>query len=102
MILETAIVHVYPGREEQFLDALEEAKKILAQSPGWREIRVLRGIERPSTVQLVIAWESLEHHTVEFRESDLFPRWRSILGPFFVEEPHVEHWVEAVSPASGQ
>lgn len=92
MILETATISVLPGQEEQFLAALEQAKEVLAQAAGWREIRVQRGIERPSVFLLAITWESLEDHTVGFREGELFGQWRSIIGPYFAEPPVVEHW----------
>jgi len=92
VILETATIPVQPGREDEFLAALEQAKEVLAQSPGWRDIRVHRGIERPSVFQLAITWETLEDHTEGFRGSDLFGQWRALIGPFFAEPPQVEHW----------
>jgi heme-degrading monooxygenase HmoA len=92
MILETATISVLPGQEEQFRAALERAKEVLAQAAGWREIRVQRGIERPSVFLLAITWESLEDHTVGFREGELFGQWRAIIGPYFAEPPVVEHW----------
>jgi heme-degrading monooxygenase HmoA len=92
-VLETALIHVNPGKEEAFLTALEEAKKVLAQAKGWRGITVRRGVERSSTFMLAIEWETLERHTVDFREGPLFQEWRSIIGPFFATAPDVEHWI---------
>jgi heme-degrading monooxygenase HmoA len=92
MIIETATISVVPGKEEEFLVALEQAKEVLARAQGWQVIHVHRGIERPSTFMLAIGWETLEDHTVGFRGGDLFPQWRSIIGPFFAEPPQVEHW----------
>ena len=40
---------------------------------------------------LLIEWESVEAHTVGFRESDRFPRWRALVGPYFDGDPRVEH-----------
>ncbi|MDH3959057.1 MAG: antibiotic biosynthesis monooxygenase [Actinomycetota bacterium] len=92
MIVESAIMSVQPGREEEFLAALEQAKKVLAEAQGWQDIRVHRGIERPSTFLIVITWATLEDHTEGFRGSALFDRWRALIGPFFAEPPQVEHW----------
>ena len=92
MILESATISVQPGREQEFLAALEEAKKVLARATGWRDIRVHRGIERPSVFLLAITWDTLEDHTEGFRGGDLFGQWRAIIGPFFAEPPQVEHW----------
>ena len=95
MIMETATISVVPGREEEFLAALEQAKAVLAAAEGWREIHVHRGIERPSVFLLAIGWETLEDHTVGFRGGELFTQWRGIIGPFFAEPPQVEHWTLA-------
>jgi heme-degrading monooxygenase HmoA len=92
MILETAFIHVLPGRETEFLTALEEAKEVLKEAKGWKSITVKQGIERPSTFMLQLEWETLENHTVDFREGPLFAKWRSIIGPFFASAPDVEHW----------
>ena len=92
MILEAATIEVVPGRELEFLAALEQAKLVLAQAAGFRGIQVHRGIERPSAFLLAITWETLEDHTVGFRGGELFAQWRAIIGPFFAEPPDVEHW----------
>jgi heme-degrading monooxygenase HmoA len=92
VILETATITVQPGREDEFLGALEQAKEVLARSPGWQRIDVLRGIERHATFRLIIAWATLEDHTVGFRGGELFAQWRAIIGPYFAEPPEVEHW----------
>ena len=92
MIVETATITVQPGREDEFLAALEQAKQVLAQAHGWRDIGVHRGIERPSVFLLAITWETLEDHTVGFRGSDLFVRWRELIGPHFDGTPVVEHF----------
>lgn len=92
MIMEAATIEVVPGREQEFLAALEQAKLVLAQATGFRGIQVHRGIERPSAFLLAITWETLEDHTVGFRGGELFAQWRAIIGPFFAEPPDVEHW----------
>lgn len=90
--METAQLRIADGREEAFERALETAKAVLAQAPGFRAIHVHRGIERPDTFLLAIGWDTLEDHTVGFRESQLFAQWRGIISEFFAEPPQVEHW----------
>ena len=92
MIMETAYMTVKEGQEDAFLAALEQAKLVVARAKGFNVLHVHRGIERPSTFLLAIGWDTLEDHTVGFREGPLFPEWRSHIGPFFAEAPHVEHW----------
>jgi heme-degrading monooxygenase HmoA len=90
--METAQLRIADGREEAFERALETAKAVLAQAPGFRAIHVHRGIERPDTFLLAIGWDTLEDHTVGFRESPLFAQWRGTISEFFAEPPQVEHW----------
>lgn len=92
MILETAFIHVVPGKEDDFLEALEKAKEVLKSAKGWHSLSVSRGIERSSTFMLQLEWETLENHTIDFREGPLFAKWREIIGPFFDKAPDVEHW----------
>ena len=40
-----------------------------------------QGIENPEDFLLLVWWETLEDHTVGFRESQAFQEWRAILGP---------------------
>ena len=92
MIVERALVPITPGSEADFEAALREARDVVAQAEGFRSIRVSRGIESPSTYMLILEWDTLEDHTVGFRESELFTRWRALIGPYFAEPPAVEHF----------
>lgn len=92
MITEIAFMSIVPGQEDAFLAALEEAKLVIARADGFRSLRIQRGIERPSTFVLTIEWDTLEAHTVGFRQGPLFAEWRSHIGPYFAEAPLVEHW----------
>ncbi|HEX6887774.1 MAG TPA: antibiotic biosynthesis monooxygenase [Candidatus Nanopelagicales bacterium] len=94
MILETATISVTPGREDEFLAAVDgPGRAVLARAAGWQAITIHRGIERPSVFLLAIVWDTLEAHTEGFRGGPLFAEWRGVIGPFFAEPPQVEHWV---------
>lgn len=90
--METAFMSIVPGKELEFEAAIEEAKAVVSQAKGFQVIHVHRGVERPSTYLVAIGWDSVEDHMVGFRESELFPQWRALIGPFFAEAPAVEHW----------
>lgn len=92
MILETAFISVQPGREEEFLAALPAGIAVLEQAEGFVDISVHRGVERGNVIMLALRWETLENHTVDFREGPLFPQWREVISPFFESAPVVEHW----------
>ena len=92
MVIETAQIEVLNGKENEFEVALEQAKQVLAQAKGFIDIYVHRGIERPQVYLLALQWETLEDHTIGFRESELFTQWRTLIGPYFANPPAVEHW----------
>jgi heme-degrading monooxygenase HmoA len=94
MVLEIADFAVLPGTEEEFAAAVREGVRYVSDTPGFRNARLTRGVESPSRFVLLIEWDSLEAHTVGFRESENYPRWRELITPFFDGAPRVEHFNE--------
>lgn len=92
MILELADIRIHPGKQAEFDLAIERGLKIIATATGFRGYKVNKGIESPERYILTIYWETLENHTVDFRESPAFQEWRSIVGPYFAGPPTVEHF----------
>jgi heme-degrading monooxygenase HmoA len=97
MITEHALLTVIPGREEEFLVAMEQAKSIIAASPGFVSLRVERGLERPICFLLLVEWERLEDHTQGFRGSPAYQDWRAALHHFYDPFPMVEHFESVVT-----
>lgn len=97
MVLELADIAVRPGQEDAFAAAYREAAAHLRASPGFRSARMTRGVESPARFVLLVEWDDLEAHTVGFRESDGFTRWRALIGPFFDGAPRVEHFTDVPS-----
>jgi heme-degrading monooxygenase HmoA len=97
MVLEIADFAVLPGTEDEFAAAVAEGLPFVADTPGFRSARLTRGVESPSRFVLLIEWDSLEAHTVGFRESENFARWRDVVGPFFDGAPRVEHVNEVMT-----
>ncbi|MGD0198187.1 MAG: antibiotic biosynthesis monooxygenase [Solirubrobacteraceae bacterium] len=92
MILERAVIHVLPGQESAFEQALEQAREVISQADGFRSLRALRGIESKHDYLLLIEWDELANHTVGFRQSHLFHQWRGVIDPFLDGTPTVEHF----------
>jgi heme-degrading monooxygenase HmoA len=93
MALEHAVITVRPGTEAQFEEALGRARAVIAASPGFISLRLHRFVETPDRYVLLVEWETLENHTVGFRESEAFTQWRALIGPFFETQPEVGHLV---------
>jgi heme-degrading monooxygenase HmoA len=96
VITEHAVLPVVPGKEDEFLAAMEGAKSIIASSPGFVSLRVERCVEQPSTFLLLVEWERLEDHTEGFRGSRAYEEWRAALHHFYDPFPVVEHFETVV------
>ena len=93
MILEIADISIAPGQQAAFDAAIQHGlASVASQAKGFRGFKVNRGVESPERYVLMIYWDTLEDHTVGFREGPLFPQWRAIVGPFFAKPPVVEHF----------
>jgi len=97
VILEHALLPVKPGSEPDFERAFAEAKDIITGMPGFRGLALSRCVERPATYLLLVQWDSLEDHTVGFRGSPEYQRWRALLHSFYDPFPEVEHYTTVLT-----
>lgn len=91
-ILEVAILDVIPGEEAAFESAFEQAQAIITSMPGYLEHDLQRCIESPNRYILLVRWQTLEDHTVGFRESPQYQEWKALLHHFYDPFPIVEHY----------
>ena len=94
MILELADIRIAPGQNAVFEEAIERGLlTVISHAKGFAGFKVNRGVESAERYILQIFWDTLEDHTIGFRESASFTEWRAIVGPFFAAPPVVEHFV---------
>lgn len=92
MILEHADIRIDPSKASAFEEAIQRgARTVIGKAKGFKGFQVQRSIESPGRYLLLIQWDTLENHTVDFRGSAAFAEWRAIVGPFFAQPPVVEH-----------
>ena len=100
MILEVADIRIAPGRQAEFDAAIQRGvETVISKAKGFRGYKVNKGVESPERYLLMIYWETLEDHTVAFRQGPLFPEWRAIVQPYFAGPPVVEHFELVVKSA---
>lgn len=93
MILEIADIRIATGKQAEFDAAIQRGiATVVSTAKGYRGFKVNKCIESPERYVLMIYWETLENHTVDFRQGPLFAQWRAIVGPFFASPPSVEHF----------
>lgn len=93
MILELADIRIQSGQQAAFDEAIQRGvEQVISKAKGFQGYKVNKGIESPERYVLQIFWETLENHTIDFRQSPAFAEWRAIVGPFFAGPPTVEHF----------
>lgn len=93
MILEVADIRIQTGKQAEFDAAIQRGlDEVIRHAKGFCSFKINKGIESPERYLLMIYWETLENHTVDFRESPAFLQWRAIVSPFFAAAPVVEHF----------
>ena len=93
MILELVDLRIQPGKQAEFDEAVQRGlTTVIGKAKGYKGHAINKGIESPERYVIQIYWETLENHTVDFRESPAFQEWRGIVGPFFAGPPAVEHF----------
>ncbi len=93
MILELVDIRIAPGQQAAFDEAIARGVATVAsKAKGFQGYSIHKGIESPERYVLQICWDTLEDHTVGFRQSPAFAEWRAIVGPFFAAPPTVEHF----------
>ena len=92
MILEVAILDVIPAQTDAFERAFGEAQRILASMKGYRGHELQKCLEKENRYVLLVRLNTLEDHTVGFRQSDDYQQWKALLHPFYDPFPTVEHY----------
>ncbi|MCU1379506.1 MAG: antibiotic biosynthesis monooxygenase [Acidimicrobiales bacterium] len=97
MILEHALLDVVPGQEPAFERAFEQARPLIAGTPGFRSLRLERCVERPAQYLLLVEWDHVHDHTEGFRGSPAYDEWRRLLHHFYDPFPLVEHYATVLT-----
>ncbi len=93
MILELADLLIQPGQNTAFEAAIQRGlTTVIARAKGFAGFKLNHCLERPERYVLQIFWDTLQDHTVGFRQSPAFAEWRAIVGPYFSAAPMVEHF----------
>lgn len=91
MILEFAQIDIKPGLEDEFENAVRQSRAVFDRATGFRTLQLRRCVDKPGRYHLLVEWDRLENHTVDFLTSENFAAWRSLVGHCFISIPSVEH-----------
>jgi heme-degrading monooxygenase HmoA len=96
VILEVAILEVRAGQGGDFENSFREASLIIAKMTGYISHELRQCMEKPNQYLLLVNWERLEDHTIGFRQSPEYQKWRELLHHYYDPFPTVEHYSPAV------
>ncbi len=91
MLQEIAELVIHPGKEEAFEAAARQSVPLFLRAKGCLGVNFHRYVETPNRYTLVVDWETVENHMVDFRESADFTAWRALVSEFFAEPPVMHH-----------
>ena len=92
MVLEVAILDVKVGQESDFEASFKEAQTIISSMRGYQSHQLQKCVEKQNRYILLVNWDSLEDHTIGFRESPEYTQWKSLLHHYYEPFPNVEHY----------
>jgi heme-degrading monooxygenase HmoA len=93
VILEAVMLQVKQGFEEDYEEAFCNASEIISSMKGYISHELQRCKEVKGKYLLLVKWETLEDHTVGFRESIEYQEWKKQLHHFYDPFPTVEHFL---------
>lgn len=91
-VLEVAVLDVATGQAAAFEKAFQEAQSLIMSMEGYLSHTLRLSVDVPDRYLLTVLWQTLEAHTVGFRESSEYQRWRALLHHFYSPFPTVEHY----------
>lgn len=99
-VLEVAVLDVKSGMTAEFEAAFFEAQNIISSIVGYIDHELQRCLELDNRYILLVRWNSLEAHTVGFRQSEQYQQWRKLLHHFYSPFPTVEHYQKVTACSS--
>ena len=91
MVLEIATLDIKPGQDAAFEAAVASAVVHFKAASGCHGMTLQRSHETPGRYLLFVRWETVEAHTVAFRNGPHFAAWRTCVEAFFAAPPSVQH-----------
>ena len=96
MILEVAILTIKEGLQEQFETDFAFAGQYISSITGYIEHTLQKCIEQKNRYILLVKWEKMEDHTIGFRQSEVYLKWRDLLHHYYEPLPAVEHFERVI------
>jgi heme-degrading monooxygenase HmoA len=92
MTLEVAVLFIKPGLEKQFEADFKTAGQYISSINGYIRHTLQKCVEQDHKYLLLVEWQTIEDHTMGFRQSDVYLKWKDLLHHYYEPFPVVEHY----------
>ncbi|WP_339723540.1 antibiotic biosynthesis monooxygenase [uncultured Paraglaciecola sp.] len=92
MITELAVLDVISDRQQEFEQAFRQAQNLIITQKGYISHELQKCIETDGRYLLLVKWQTLDDHTIGFRQSADYQKWKALLHHFYKPFPVVEHY----------
>ncbi|RZM29242.1 MAG: antibiotic biosynthesis monooxygenase [Pedobacter sp.] len=92
MILEVAVLNIVRGKQPDFENSFKQAQRIISSMKGYISHELQKCMENDHQYILLVKWETLEDHTIGFRNSEEYQDWKALLHHYYDPFPTVEHY----------
>ncbi|WP_210608355.1 antibiotic biosynthesis monooxygenase family protein [Priestia flexa] len=93
MVKEVAFFHIKKDLLAEFEDAFHQAARVIASVPGYIDHSIHRCVETDTKYMIIVEWETIESHMVNFVQSSLFEEWDKQMGRFFEPNITMDHYI---------
>ena len=97
MITELAILFVKDGEQDNFQLDFAKAGQFISSIKGYLGHSLQKCLEHSNKYVLLVNWETIEDHTIGFRQSAVYQQWKSLLHHYYDPFPVVEHYEMIIS-----
>ena len=95
-----AILDVKTGQSAEFEAAFPQAAPLIASIPGYVSHELHHCLENPQRYLLLAYWQTLDAHTIGFRQSAQYQACKRLLHHFYDPFPTVEQYVAVIPQAT--
>ena len=82
---------------EKFESDFTQAGQFISSIKGYIGHSLQKCIENNHKYVLLVEWETIEDHTIGFRQSGVYQQWKDLLHHYYDPFPVVEHFEMVVS-----
>lgn len=96
MILEVAVLNIKEGHQKQFETDFAFAGQYISSINGYIGHALQKCLEQDNKYILLVHWDKIEDHTIGFRQSEVYIKWRDLLHHYYDPFPLVEHYAMVI------